>query len=540
MKSNAWSSGLSVSADGTGVVSHVGSVALRLLADRVGLTQVLSGAAARRGFAPGHDRGRVLVDLAVTLADGGEAIADIDVLRHQGEVFGPVASAPTVWRTLDELTPARLRRIEVGRARVRRHVWSLFKVLPPSRVADRDLGATVVLDVDATLVTAHSEKESARPTFKGGFGFHPIGVWCDNTTELLAIELRPGNAGANTAADHIAVLDAAIRQVPAAHRGNMLVRADGAGCTHDLLDWLVANNEIRGRHVEFSVGFALTEAVRAAITRLPARAWTPAIDAEGDLREGGDVADLTGLLDLTRYPPGTRVIVRREHPHPGAQLSLFEEGDGWRYQPFATNTPTGQLAHLEARHRATPELKTASGTRKTPALPGCHHETSRSTPRGAPRSHSPPTSWPGYDYSPCTGRWPPPNPKRCATGCSTSPPDSSTAPDADGYASRTPGPGPTHSPPRSPASRPSPHPADLHRTCPPALPTRRPETTSTRQSEHPPALTSPIPHSQPHRQGKPQPHQDRERSGLEVDLAATASSSGVSVREGQREPPYGT
>ena len=352
MKSNAWSRGLSVSADGTGVVSHVGSVALRLLADRVGLTDAISKALTRRSFTPVHDRGRVLVDVAVLLADGGEAIADIDVLRDQSELFGSVASAPTVWRALDELTPAARRRIETARARVRRHVWSQLPSLPASRVADRDLGDTVVLDVDATLLTAHSDKESAAPTFKGGFGFHPIAVWCDNTSECLAIELRPGNAGANTAADHITVLDAAIAQIPAKHRRSILVRADGAGCTHGFLDRLVAHNEIRGRRVEFSVGFAVTEHVRAAIRLLPAQAWTSAIDADGDLRDGGDVAELTGLLDLTRYPAGTRVIVRRERPHPGAQLSLFEERDGWRYQPFATNTGTGQLCFLEARHRA--------------------------------------------------------------------------------------------------------------------------------------------------------------------------------------------
>jgi len=341
-----------VTADGTGVVSHVGSVALRMLADRTGLTGALSGALARRGFVPVHDRGRVLVDVAVLLADGGEAIADIDVLRHQDEVFGAVASAPTVWRALDELTAGRLRRMDAARARVRRHVWSQLAVLPASRVADRDLGATVVLDVDATLVTAHSEKESATPTYKRGFGFHPLGVWCDNTAEMLAVTLRPGNAGANTAADHISVLDAAIRQVPAAHRRSMLIRADGAGCTHKLLDWLVAQNDIRGRHVEFSVGFAVTEQVRSAILLLPRAVWTPALDADGEARDGGDVAELTGLLDLSSYPAGTRVIVRRERPHPGAQLSLFEEHDGYRYQPFATNTGTGQLAFLEARHRA--------------------------------------------------------------------------------------------------------------------------------------------------------------------------------------------
>jgi Transposase DDE domain group 1 len=127
-------------------------------------------------------------------------------------------------------------------------------------------------------------------------------VWCDNTSECLAIELRPGNAGANTAVDHITVLGAAIRQVPAAHRRRLLVRADGAGCIHALLDWLVANNQIRGRGVEFSVGFAATEHVRAAIRLVPAQAWTPAIDADGQPREGGDVAEVTGLLDLSGYP----------------------------------------------------------------------------------------------------------------------------------------------------------------------------------------------------------------------------------------------
>jgi len=211
VKRTSWSAGLSVSGDGTGVVARAGSAGLRLLADRAGLTREFSAALARRSFLPRHDRGRVLTDVAVMLADGGEAIADIDVLRHHSPVLGPVASAPTVWRTLAELTPARLRRIEAARARVRRHVWSVLPGgLPASWVADTDLGETVVLDVDATIVAAHSEKESAAPTFKGSFGFHPIGVWCDNTTELLAARLRPGNAGANTTADHLEVLSAAI------------------------------------------------------------------------------------------------------------------------------------------------------------------------------------------------------------------------------------------------------------------------------------------------------------------------------------------
>ncbi len=350
-----WSTGLSVTADGTGVVAHAGSVATRLLADRVGLTGAVSTALVRRSFRPVHDRGRVLVDLAVLLADGGEAIADIDVLRHQGQVLGPVASAPTVWRALHELTPARMKRVEKARATARRHVWAQLAGrggLPASRVAGADLGETVVLDVDATLVAVHSEKESAAATFKGGFGYHPIGVWCDNTQEMLAAMLRPGNAGSNTTVDHITVLTAAIAQVPPAQRKKLLVRADGAGASHGLLDWLTTQDAKRGRSVDYSVGFAVTDQVRTAISRVPVRAWTPAVDADGGVRSGGDVVEVTDLLDLTRWPAAMRVIIRRERPHPGAQLSLFEEADGWRYQAVATNTRLGQLAFLEARHRA--------------------------------------------------------------------------------------------------------------------------------------------------------------------------------------------
>ncbi len=203
----SWSTALAVSADGTGVVAHAGNVATRMLADQVGLTDALSGAMARRGFIPTHDRGRVLADVAVLIAGGGQAIADINVLRHQREVLGSVASAPTVWRALKEITPATARRIDRARAKVRAHVWSqLPGGLPASKVADTDLGDVVVLDVDATLVTTHSEKEGSASTFKKGFGYHPLGVWCDNTQESLAVMLRPGNAGSNTVADHVATM----------------------------------------------------------------------------------------------------------------------------------------------------------------------------------------------------------------------------------------------------------------------------------------------------------------------------------------------
>lgn len=355
VKRTSWWSGLSVAGDGVGVIAHAGSVALRLMADRMGLVKHLSTAMARRSFVAVHDRGQVLCDVAVVLADGGEAISDISVLRHQSQVLGPVASAPTVWRTLDEVTPARLRKIQTARARVRRHVWSQLEAaggIPASKVADTDLGKMVVLDVDATIVVTHSEKELASPTFKKTFGYHPIGVWCDNTEEFFSAQLRTGRAGSNTAADHIQVLSEAIAQIPAPHRKQLLIRCDGAGASHRLLEWLVEQGHVRGRSLDYSIGFSITDKVRDAITVVPAEAWTAALDARGEPRDGGDVAEVTGLLDLSGWPPGMRVILRRERPHPGAQLSLFEEADGWRYQGFVTNTRIGQLAFLEARHRA--------------------------------------------------------------------------------------------------------------------------------------------------------------------------------------------
>jgi len=194
VKPTSWSRGLSVTSDGSGVVPLAGTVAVRLLADRVGLTEAVSAALTRRGFTPVHDRGRVWLDVATMLTAGGEVIADIDTLRYQRGVLGPVASPPTVWRALDEITPAALKRVEKARARIRRHVWGLFPTVPPSRVAGAGLGGVIVLDTDATLVTAHSEKQQAAATFKGGYGFHPIGVWCDNTSEMLAVTPAPENA----------------------------------------------------------------------------------------------------------------------------------------------------------------------------------------------------------------------------------------------------------------------------------------------------------------------------------------------------------
>jgi hypothetical protein len=351
---------ITVTADGRGVASHAGS---RLLADLAGVTglaevfsEALGGLRQRRSR---HDPGRVLVDVAVMLADGGEAISDLAVLRDQPDLFGLVASTATAWRVLDSIDQALLDRMRQARAVARERAWmartELGRELPAATAGGRVLPG-LVIDFDASLVPCHSEKESAAATFKGGFGYHPLLAFLDNTGEALAGLLRPGNAGSNTAADHIAVTDLALAQIPDTERYGrpILVRADGAGATRD---WLAHLRGLRNQHldVEFSVGFTMTRAVQAAIDALPKTAWTPAIEADGSVRDGADVAEVTGFLDgLTAagWPAGMRVIVRRERPHPGAQLSLFDQRDGLRYQAFATDTPRGQIAHLEARHRA--------------------------------------------------------------------------------------------------------------------------------------------------------------------------------------------
>lgn len=195
-----------VSADGTGVVSHVGARLLADLADRTTLTAHLSGVfAARTAPQTAHDPGRVLVDVAVMLADGGECISDITALADQAAVFGPVASDSTCWRVLDSIDGAMLEAVTAARAAAREVAWAqraevTGAALPASLVAgspllDRDGRAVLVIDADATLVIAHSEKEQAAPTFKHTFGFHPVLAFCDNSNEALAGMLRPGNAG---------------------------------------------------------------------------------------------------------------------------------------------------------------------------------------------------------------------------------------------------------------------------------------------------------------------------------------------------------
>ena len=233
---------ITATADGEGVVSHVGSRLLADVADRTMLTAELAEALAGLGKPrTRHDPGRVVVDMAVAVADGATTISDIAVLADQAELFGAVASDSTCWRLLDRLEGAQLAAIASARAAAREVVWaqraeSTGEAFAPARAAGRVLPGLVV-DLDASIVICHSEKEQAAPTFKHTFGFHPMLAFCDNTGEFLAATLRRGNAGSNTAADHITVLDAALAQIPDHHRHGtpILIRADAAGCTREFL-----------------------------------------------------------------------------------------------------------------------------------------------------------------------------------------------------------------------------------------------------------------------------------------------------------------
>jgi Transposase DDE domain group 1 len=326
-----------VTSDGEGLVSHAGSALLAQIADKSGLTAALSvrlsGLKARRS---GHDPGRVIRDLAVMLADGGDCLADMGAVRDQQALFGAVASDSTAFRVIDQVasTPGLLDALADAHAKAREQVWKLTGA--PERVT---------IDVDATLITSHSDKEGAVGNFKGGYGFHPLLAYCDETSEALAGMLRPGNAGSNTAADQIDVVEQALQQIPAEHieRIEILVRADSAGATHQLLEYC------REGRLRYTVGYELTEPVRAAILKIPQDAWVCALAADGAERENGQVAELSGLK-LSGWPSGSRVIVRRERAHPGAQLS-FSDHDGQRFQAILTDQTDDDIAVLERRHR---------------------------------------------------------------------------------------------------------------------------------------------------------------------------------------------
>ena len=359
--------------DTTTGCSAVGQAGGVLLTDTIrlsGLGVELSAALGRwRKPTAVHDPAKIILDLAVALALGGDCLADIAVVRAESGIYGRVASDPTVSRTIDVLAAdadAAVTVIDMARAAARATVWGLAGEQAPDHAIDAD--QPLIVDLDATLVGSHSEKENAKPTFKRGFGFHPLCAFVDHgadgSGEPLQIMLRPGNAGSNTAADHIDVVKAALKQLPGYRPGSrpgrkVMVRVDGAGSTHAFVDWCTS------QRLSYSVGFGLPEHTAELLTKIPEQLWTPAYDAHDEVRDGAWVAELTDLLDLSGWPGGMRVIARKERPHPGAQLRLTDI-DGLRVTAFATNTARGQLPDLELRHRrrarAEDRIRTAKDT----------------------------------------------------------------------------------------------------------------------------------------------------------------------------------
>jgi hypothetical protein len=343
-----------IEAAGGGVVAHVGLHALGAFADRLGVGDALSARIPPAGERlPVHDRGKVLTHAMLMLAGGGEACSDVEALRAQPALFGAVPSDSTLYRTFRQIAPATLAGLWEAMAEVRARVWRRSSV---TNTTD-----PVVLDIDATLVEVHSEnKEGTAPTYKRGFGFHPMLCFADATGEALAARLRPGNAGANTITDHLAVLDDAVAQLPAeiavGHRPGdaaemvarvVVVRTDAAGATHGFVAGC------RNRNIGFAVVARSNKQVAAAISRTfteTGNRWAPARRQDGEVRDGAQVAELTDLVDLSSWPDGTRLIVRREPLHPGAQHTLFPSTE-FRYWGHYTDQH-GDPVTLDASMRA--------------------------------------------------------------------------------------------------------------------------------------------------------------------------------------------
>ena len=367
----------------------MGLVVLRRLADKAGLTGGLLEALASERLLI-CDRGRVLADLGCAIADGSSVISGFRVLADQKELFGLVASVPTTWRTLSEIATGGSQtrgRITAAVAQARCRTWAAAAArhggLPGVRIADKVLEGVTCIRLDATVTPAHSDKELAEPNFKG-FGHHPLLSYCDNTGEPLAAMMRRGGAGSNTVADHLTVLEDSIAALPPAYRHQLMVSCDGAGASHGLINRLDELAVRPGYQLVYSVGWDLGGRERVAITRVPEGSWQIAIDHRGAVRERraedacqdsrcaheqcwreqAHVTELTGLLregpggdQLAGWPASMRVFARRERPHPGAQLSLFEVHDGWRYSLWVTNLPTSlrgwraNPAYIDATHR---------------------------------------------------------------------------------------------------------------------------------------------------------------------------------------------
>ncbi|MDN5670235.1 MAG: IS1380 family transposase [Renibacterium salmoninarum] len=356
MNNIATVSRVKVSADGHGVLSHAGVGMVREVADLTGLSEQVTAVLADtyRGRWS-HAPGAVFADLVAAVADGADCVDNAaQASRSRSEVFGPAASTTTMWRLIDERIDAdHLPAMRTARAQARAAAWAAGAA-PTTE--------WLYIDVDATITIDHSEgKENAAATWKRTFGMHPLMAYLDRPDiaggEALAALLRPGNAGSNTTADHITVLDQALESLPQDYRPTpgvgggpkILVRSDSAGATHGFAA------ACRDAGVGFSFGFAVDHRVREAVEHLNATAgWMPAIDSDGENRDGAWIAEATDLVSLGSWPVGTRLLLRKERPHPGAQLN-FTDSDGHRVTAFITDTRRsvvpGGMAGLELRHR---------------------------------------------------------------------------------------------------------------------------------------------------------------------------------------------
>jgi hypothetical protein len=520
-----------VTTDGTGVVGHAGAALLRELADRVGLTRSLGWHQA--GDRRRHPDAAVLRDLAVVLADGGDCLSDLAVLRDQPELFGPVASTPTAWRVVDRVAtdPDGLARLRAARAHARARAWAA------GAHPDVEL---LIIDADATLVLAHSDaKQGAAGTYKGSFGFHPLLAYLDRGKapgEPLAGILRPGNAPAGASDDLIELVDLALAQLPASASDQpVLVRSDSAGASTQFA-W-----HLRERGVGFSVGMPIDAHLREAVLAQPEAAWIPAIDGDGQVRHGAEVCELTGWIDLHSWPVGTRAICRREDAHPGAQLR-FTDLDGHRFQVFLTDQPDPDLAALELRHRQRARVEDRIRAAKATGLANLPFDLWRrnSVWLELVLAAQDLTCW--TQALLLDGDLAMAEPRRCATGCGMSPPGSSATPAGSSCTCNTPGHGPSNSPGRSPgfvpcrcAAEPPPTPT-IHLptmvapACPPAAnPVRR----SAQQRQHHapashPTVSGPGPHHrEPPYDRHPRPH-EKPRLGL-VAWNVLASPRGGSL-----------
>lgn len=332
-----------VTADGEGFCSHAGALLLSNLCDRLGLTEALGEALApTRQRRSAHADGEILRDLIVMLVQGGEHVSDLAALRDQPGLFGDVASDSTAFRAIERIGEAGLEGIRAARKAARESAFALGA--GPEQT---------VLDVDASLLGAHSEKEGAAGNYKGGFGFHPMLCYLEGSDAALDGVLRPGNAGSNTGADQVAAIEAALEQLPPeALEGEILVRGDSAACVHAVADFC------REGGIRFSVGHDISAPVREAIAAVPDGAWVGAIGQDGvpvaehpTRPRKAYVAELTEHLDLSAWPEGSRLICRRERAHPGAQLSLVDT-DGWRHTCFLTDQAGEDIAELDRDHRA--------------------------------------------------------------------------------------------------------------------------------------------------------------------------------------------